>query len=275
MKNHLSTCVLGSSSSGNSTAIWNDTTSILIDCGLGPVYIKEQLLELGLRMEDLDGVFLTHIHSDHVNEATVRNLHKHCIPMFCPSQIEPHLLKKYRSIADVKKEKFLNVINNSDIELDTLSIRAFEVPHDSDGGCFGYNVFGELAGKTKKISVSTDMAEVTASALEHIANSEVIVIESNYDEEMLERSGRPKWLKDRIRVGGHLSNNQCAESMLQILNRSQILPQMIALAHVSRQCNTNTLAYDCTFSAMEKHGMGETTVCETHPQKPSITMTIV
>jgi phosphoribosyl 1,2-cyclic phosphodiesterase len=274
MINKLSACVLGSSSSGNSTVIWNDKSSILIDCGLGPVYITEQLRELGLRIQDLDGVFITHIHSDHVNEATVRNLHKHCIPLYCPSPIEVHLLKKYRSIADAKKEQFLNVIHKSDVELDTLTIRAFEVPHDSDGGCFGYNVFGDLNGKTKKISVSTDMAEVTESALEHIADSDIIVIESNYDVEMLERSGRPKWLKDRIRVGGHLSNDQCAESILQIMNRSQVLPQMMALAHVSKQCNTNALAYDCTVSAMDKHGMSQTTVCETYPQKPSRTMSI-
>ncbi len=274
MKNHLSTCVLGSSSSGNSTVIWNDTTTILIDCGLGPVYISEQLRELGLRIQDLDGVFITHIHSDHVNEATVRSLHKHCIPIYCPSQIEVHLLKKYRSIADIHKEKFLNVIKNSEVELDTLSIRPFEVPHDSDGGCFGYNVLGTVGGKTKKISVSTDMAEVTELAIEHIANSDVMVIESNYDVDMLEQSGRPKWLKDRIRVGGHLSNNQCADSMVQIINRSQTLPQMVALAHVSRQCNTNTLAYECTGSTLSKHGIDEITVCETHPQKPSRVMTV-
>jgi phosphoribosyl 1,2-cyclic phosphodiesterase len=274
MKNHLSTCVLGSSSSGNSTVIWNNKTTILIDCGLGPVYIAEQLRKLGLRIQDLDGVFVTHIHSDHVNESTIRNLIKFCIPIYCPSQIKLHLLKKYKSIADANDEKFLKVIKKSEIELDTLSIRAFEVPHDSDGGCFGYNVFSDIGGKTKKVSVSTDMAQITKSALEHIADSDVIVIESNYDDGMLDRSGRPKWLKDRIRDEGHLSNIQCAESMLQVINQSQTLPQMLALAHVSRQCNTNTLAYECTGSTLDKHGVSEITVCETHPQKPSHIMIV-
>lgn len=274
MINHFSTCVLGSSSSGNSTVIWNDTTTILIDCGLGPVYISEQLNELGLRIQDLDGVFLTHIHSDHVNESTVRNLHKFCIPIYSHSHIQPHLLKKYKSIAAVHNEQFLKVIESSEVEVGNLSIRAFEVPHDSEGGCFGYNVFGEIGGKRKKITVSTDMAEVTASAVEHIANSDVIVIESNYDVDMLERSSRPKWLKDRIRVGGHLSNNQCADSMVQIIDHSETLPKMVALAHVSRQCNTNALAYECTGSILDKQGITEITLCETLPQKPSQIMTI-
>lgn len=274
MKNHLSVCVLGSSSSGNATVIWNDTTSILIDCGHGPVYLTERLQELGLSLKELDAVFITHIHSDHVNETTVRNLQKHCIPIHCPALIERPLLKKYRSIAAVQKENFLHAFTADEIIVSGMTIRAFDVPHDSDGGCFGYTVTDESGGKRRKISVATDMAEFTPSAVEQMADSDVVVVESNYDPEMLERSGRPAWLKDRIRIGGHLSNAQCAEGIVRIIRQSKNIPKVFALAHVSKQCNTNRLAHDCTSGALQELGISNVAVFETYPQRSSRTMTV-
>lgn len=274
MKNHLSACVLGSSSGGNSTVIWNDTTSILIDCGHGPVYIEEHLQELSLSLRELDAVFITHIHSDHVNETTIRNLQKLCIPVYCPAPIEGPLSKKYRSVAALQKENFLHAFIDPVVELSGLTIRAFEVPHDSDGGCFGFSVTDEFGGIKRKISVATDMAEVTESAVAQMADSDVIVIESNYDAEMLERSGRPAWLKDRIRIGGHLSNDQSAEAVVRIIQRSKNIPKVFALAHISRECNTNELAHDCTTLAVKELGLTNVAVFETYPQRPSRTMTV-
>ncbi|MCX6137843.1 MAG: MBL fold metallo-hydrolase [Ignavibacteriales bacterium] len=273
MKNQLSTCVLGSSSAGNATLVWNARTAVLIDCGFGPVTIAKRLQELGLRFQDLDGVFLTHIHGDHVNEPTIRKLVKECIPIYCPPEIEHHLRKKYKTLTSASREKLFAPIEKSDIELDTLCIRAFEVPHNSPGGCFGYSVSSHDGGRTKKVSVSTDMACATNSALDQIANSDIIVIESNYDVEMLEQSHRPAWLKHRIRDDGHLSNDQCAESLLQIIDRSQTLPKCLALAHVSQQCNTNALAHECTGLALDGQGILEITLHETHPDRPSSVMT--
>ncbi|TSA21801.1 MBL fold metallo-hydrolase [bacterium] len=274
MNNSLSTCVLGSSSAGNSTLIWNSGTAILIDCGFSPAYITSQLRRLGLSIQDLDGVFITHIHGDHVHESTVRRLIQQCVPIFCPPQIEPHLQKKYSALAKASHQGLLKPIKKSEVELSEFHIRAFEVPHDSDGGCFGYSVSFDAEGGTKKISVTTDMAYPTKSVVGHIANSDVIVIESNYDVEMLEQSDRPVWLKRRIREDGHLSNDQCGESLLQIMDRSQSLPKSLALAHVSQECNTNALAVECTEAALESKGISEISVFETHPGRPGRTITV-
>ena len=274
VKDKLSTCVLGSSSAGNSTVIWNAKTTILIDCGLGPVYLTQQLEQLGLRIQELDAVFVTHIHGDHVKEAAVRTLVKLCIPIYCPPAIAPHLRKKYKTIDSASKENLLNVMKKSEVDVDTFSIRAFEVPHDSDGGCFGYSVFCTAGGRTKKVSVATDMAHLTKSALGHLVDSDILVIESNYDDDMLEQSDRSEWLKDRIRDEGHLSNDQCAASLLQIFDRSQSLPKNLALAHVSQQCNTNELAHACTGSALDDQGIREILVHETHPRRASDVMAV-
>jgi phosphoribosyl 1,2-cyclic phosphodiesterase len=158
--------------------------------------------------------------------------------------------------------------------LNHIFVRSFEVPHDSEGGCFGYSVSYDAGGRTKKVSVSTDMAHPTAPIVDHMANSDVIVIESNYDVQMLEASARPVWLKRRIRVDGHLSNDQCGESLLQIIERSEALPKDIALAHVSQECNTNQIARECTEAALESQGVRGINVTETHPNKPGHTITV-
>jgi phosphoribosyl 1,2-cyclic phosphodiesterase len=274
LKNGLSTCVLGSSSAGNSTLIWNSGTAILVDCGFSPAYITSQLRRLGLSLQDLDGVFITHIHGDHVNEWTVKKLVDERIPIHCPPQIEPHLQKKYSGLARASRQSLLKPIKNSEIELSEFVIRTFEVPHDSDGGCFGYNIFYDAEGRTKKVSVSTDMAYPTKSAAGHFANSDVIVIESNYDVDMLEKSARPVWLKRRIQEDGHLSNDQCGESLLQIIDKSQTLPKSIALAHISQECNTNALALECTEAALDGQGISGISVVETHPDRPGRTITV-
>jgi phosphoribosyl 1,2-cyclic phosphodiesterase len=112
------------------------------------------------------------------------------------------------------------------------------------------------------------------SVVSHIANSDVIVIESNYDVDMLENSRRPVWLKRRIQEDGHLSNDQCAESLLQIIDQSQTLPQSIALAHISQECNTNALALECTEMTLGGQGINGISVFETHPDRPGRTITV-
>jgi len=272
--NPLSTCVLGSSSAGNATLVWTARNAILIDCGFSPVYIKSQLRRLGLSIADLDAALITHIHGDHVNESTVRALIKERVPIYCPPQIESQLQKKFYACASASQKGLLKVIKKREIELNRFLVRSFEVPHDSDGGCFGYGISSNEGGRTKKVSVSTDMAHLTKPVIDHIVNSDVIVIESNYDVQMLEQSARPAWLKRRIREHGHLSNDQCSESLLQIIDQSETLPKAISLAHISRECNTNELALECTEVALVRQGIHGIGVFETHPDKLSRTITV-
>ena len=107
-----------------------------------------------------------------------------------------------------------------------------------------------------------------------MADSDLIVLESNYDVQMLEDSSRPSWLKRRITQNGHLSNDQCGDSVIQILDRSTTLPKSLALAHVSRECNTNALARECTEEALEHQGVRGINIIETHPDRPSHIITV-
>ena len=269
MSQELSLCVLGSSSAGNSTLVWNGRMSVLIDCGFGPSYIARQLHTLNLSLSGLTGVFITHTHGDHVNEWTVQKLIEARVPIYCPPQIELHLQGRYHAFASASHAGLLRPLMAAGLELEGFFVQSFEVPHDSPGGCFGYTIISDEGGRSKKISIATDMGFPTGSVLHHFADSDVMVIESNHDVEMLEHSGRPVWLKRRIREIGHLSNDECAEFTLNVLHGSKKLPQAILLAHISQQCNRNEIALRTTREAISRGDLGGINVMQTHRQRTS------
>lgn len=261
----LAVCVLGSSSAGNATLVWNEKSALLVVCGFNPGYLEKSLGRNGFRIEDLSGVLITHVHGDHVNEWFVKKLIKARIPIHCPPEIELHLQARYDALARASHLGLLKTFGEGELDIAEFHVQAFPVPHDSPGGCFGYSILSETAGRTRKITITTDIAYPTDSAARHIANSDVIVVESNHDVDMLEKSGRPLWLKRRIRELGHLSNDQCASILLTVFDHSTSLPQAVVLAHVSQECNTNQLALACTGGAMDKQGINGIAVLETHP----------
>jgi phosphoribosyl 1,2-cyclic phosphodiesterase len=247
---------------------------MLVDCGFSPGYMVTNLTHCGIGIEDLTGVLITHVHSDHVNEWFVKRLIKARIPIYCPPEIELHLQARYDALACASHLGLLKAFRKNELELGGLLVENFEVPHDSPGGCFGYSVSTTSAGKPTKVTVATDMAHPIESALQHFADSDILVIESNHDVDMLEHSGRPLWLKRRIRENGHLSNDQCAEILLNVLNHSTKLPQTVMLAHVSQECNTNVLAVECAAEIMDNIGVDSVAITETHPFEPSRVVTV-
>lgn len=263
----LSVCVLGSSSAGNSTLVWNGASAILVDCGFNPGYLEKSLWEKGFRIHDLGGVLITHVHGDHVNGWFVRKLIKFGIPIYCPQAIELHLQVQYDALARASHLGLLRPLPEGGFDLAGFQVRSFEVPHDSPGGCFGYAISSCEAGRLTKVTVTTDIANPTDSAARSMADSDVIVIESNHDIEMLENSARPLWLKRRIREFGHLSNDQCAGMLMNVLDHSTMLPKAVLLAHVSQECNTNQIALECTSERLDREGIRGITVAETYPHR--------
>lgn len=255
----LSVCVLGSSSAGNSTLVQSGKSAFLVDCGFSPAYIAKQLRKLDLTLSDLTGVFITHTHGDHVNEWTVKKLIEEEVPIYCPPEIALHLQGRYRALARASHLGLLKCLRKNEIGLDGHLVRCFPVPHDSPGGCFGYSILSEARERTKKVTITTDIGRATDSAIRHMADSDIIVLESNHDVEMLENSGRPIWLKRRIREIGHLSNDESAWALLSVLDHSTSLPQTVMLAHVSQECNTNAIAVRCAEDALDRLGINSVT----------------
>jgi len=250
---------LGSSSSGNSTLIWDDKDAFLVDFGFGPKYLKNRLKENNMELSDIKPVALTHLHADHCNAFMLRELVKLNIPIYMHKENYEHFLKRFHYIFFFENENLLRTFNGGGFDIGSFHLDNFEVPHDSEGVCSGFSIYREGNGGLKKIAYATDIGSTGDHLIDNFKNSDAVIIESNHDLLMLRRSRRPQMLKDRIAGGfGHISNEQCSGFMMKTLNASHKLPKGIILAHLSKECNTPALAYRCFINILDQIGAPET-----------------
>ena len=266
--------VLGSTSSGNCTVIWNKKDALMIDCGFSQKYICQNLKLINLDVTNLSGILITHTHSDHIQRYILNKFIKEKVPLFCHSKVYKDLDKKYPEIKIARSLNLLNTFKKEIFTIGSFKAQAFEVPHDSSGGCFGFNIFSKSNSEEKKITIATDLGFPTDSILPHFIDSDVIIIEANHDKDMLENSSRPRWLKKRIVKLGHLSNTQCAALLEEVLHKSNTLPKAIILAHISQECNTNNNAVNCIKSMLNQNGYGNIKIIETYKRKANNTVSI-
>jgi phosphoribosyl 1,2-cyclic phosphodiesterase len=262
--------VLGSSSAGNSTVVWDEGAAILIDCGFRPSYIRRHLEKLRLSLSTISGALLTHLHNDHLHEETIQELVQNRIPIFLPPKLRVTAKKTFTTIRMADAHGLLQTLEEPHTEIGPFSVGAFEVFHDAPGGCYGYVIRREPpGGGSMKAVMATDVGFTSRPMVEAFADADLMIIESNHDPEMLENSGRPDWLKRRIRERGHLSNEECARFLVEVLNTSDGLPEAIILAHVSQECNTIDRAIERTTSALAENGYSGIRVLPTFRGKPN------
>jgi len=259
----MNCAVLGSSSGGNCTAVWSTSSTLLVDCGFTPEYIEK-----GLRSLDappVSGLLLTHIHGDHVHPDALRHFLERKVSLLLPRKIVALLQRRHAFVRVARDGNLIRETSATGVELDGMDIRPFPVPHDSPGGCYGYVI---RSGRGKKsLAIATDLAHASDGVEENFADRDVMIIESNHDPAMLEESGRPEWLKKRIREVGHLSNDQCAELVVAACRRSSRAPRAVLLAHISQECNTRELALACTRDALKD--FHRVKVIASHPDRLS------
>jgi len=250
--------VLGSSSAGNCTVVWNDGRGLLVDCGFSLRYISRHLQDVGLTLRSIGGVLITHTHGDHVQPETLRRLLDFRIPVVCPPSVAGDLAKRYASARKARDSGLLREMNGRAAAIDGFDVEAFAVPHDSSGGCFGYLVHHETLIGRSTVALATDLGYPPEGLARRFADAHAVVIESNHDLQMLESSRRPDWLKQRIREIGHLSNEQSGLFVSEILGHAGTPPQAIVLAHLSRECNTPALALASMQKTLHTAGLPET-----------------
>jgi phosphoribosyl 1,2-cyclic phosphodiesterase len=261
--------VLGSSSAGNCTLVWNDRNALMVDCGFSPRTITAGIDALDLNLPPIAGLLLTHAHGDHVNDRTVDLLVNNRIPVFVRHELTKVLKKMYPSLARASRLGMLREFDGAGVEVGAFEVEAFPVPHDSPGGCFGFSIAHGAAEQRRKVTLATDLGYQEEGLIGWFRDSHAVVVESNHDIAMLENSGRPEWLIRRIKEIGHLSNDQCASFVTDVVRESAIPPRAVVLAHVSRQCNTNALAEKATAEALRAGGHATVRVVQTFPSTPS------
>jgi len=266
MKDSIRLKVLGSSSSGNSTLVWTDEGAVLVDIGFSQRYMNERLSEAGLPFEAIKAVLITHLHGDHINRAMLNKVLREQIPVYLHRRLRPELVRRFK----IKDRRMLRVFEADPFEAGPFTACGFQVPHDSFGGCFAYN----LHNSGKKISIATDMGFPENGLAESFKDSDLIIIESNHDPDLLANSGRSAELIERIRGIGHLSNEQCVRFLDDVLQRSAVMPQAVILAHLSSDCNLPRLAEQGVSRMLQSRSLNTTHLQVSQKNAPSETILI-
>ena len=231
---------LSSGSCGNSYFIGNGDYGILIDVGIGVRTIRKRLLEHGYDFEHIRAILITHDHMDHIKSVGTF-AHRHHIPIYATKEVH-HAISVHRLIKYEIGTSRRYIEKGAPFQIEDFRFTAFDVPHDSNDNSGYYIEFGN-----HKMTLATDIGELTDEMIPYLLKAHHLIIESNYDEEMLRTGSYPYHLKQRITSGrGHISNRQTAEFLAS--NYKSHL-RNIWLCHLSADNNSPEIAY----RTVEKH----------------------
>ncbi len=227
---------LFSTSKGNATLLVSQGHALLIDCGVSCSLLLKAIKDAGIALAQLDGILLTHEHQDHIKGAS--QLHKRCSAAF------------YASADTLAGAQLTGIAHeNKPFTAGRFDITPIEISHDVPDPC-GYRI--ETEGQA--LAIVTDTGKITTSMLQALDDCSLIMLESNYDPEMLACGPYPPALKARIRSDrGHLSNSACASLLSLKALKGQL--QTAVLAHLSDQNNTPLTAKSATLEAFTQYGI--------------------
>lgn len=237
---------LASGSDGNCFYLGTSSYGILIDAGIGIRTIKKVLRERGIALESILGVFVTHDHADHIR--AVGNLSEGCnIPVYTTDTIHKGMQKSYCMTKKVSPVNRRIIQKGETTIVRDLHVTPFEIPHDGSDNV-GYSIWcGNI-----NFCFITDIGHITDTVRHYVAQSHYLILEANYDEQMLANSSYPIPLQMRISGDkGHLSNREAGQFLAD--NYPPHLSH-VWLCHLSRENNRPELAYHTVASALENIG---------------------
>ncbi len=233
-------CSLVSGSSGNCHFIKTSSSSILVDLGLSARRTVRALEDIGESMEDIDAVFLSHIHSDHTRGLEV---------LFKNYSFTLYAHEDVLEALDLSPGRRIKPLNGP-VAVEDLLIEAFELPHDAPS-TQGFR----LSYEDKVLSIATDLGHVPEEVASMLMPSDFLVLEANHDEELVRMGPYPYSLKRRI-LGdeGHLSNEDAARLISRIYKENRRL-RFVMLAHLSEKNNYPELAQMSVEKILKEEGI--------------------
>jgi phosphoribosyl 1,2-cyclic phosphodiesterase len=228
-------CSIASGSSGNCIYVGDEETHILIDAGISKKAIEEGLHTLALDGNDLDGIFITHEHSDHIKGLGVM-ARKYHIPMYGTKETIDYI-KGVSSLGKIEDDLFHELLPDKPLSVKSLVLKPFSISHDAANP-----VAYRVESGSHAVAVATDMGEYTDYTVENLKDLDAVLLEANHDVRMLQTGNYPYQLKQRI-LGkyGHLCNEISGRLLDTILTGRM---KRVFLGHLSKENNYPELAYE-------------------------------
>lgn len=254
--------VLASGSTGNATVVSSGAATILVDAGLSGRKMEALMQERGISGSDLDAVFITHEHSDHIKGlgALAR---KFSLPVYANEKTWAAMHRQVGELEDWQR-KVLDT--NAVMEIADLRIESYLISHDA-AEPVGYIFESDGA----RLGLATDMGYMSDKVTQRLRGLDVLILEANHDIEML-RMGRYPWNIKRRILGdtGHLSNEAAGEALCRLLTGDT---RRVYLAHLSQEHNLMDLAKLTVNTILEDNGFfyrrDEFRLCDTYPDRPT------
>jgi len=236
-------CVLASSSKGNSSWLSFGASSVLIDAGISCRRIFDSIARIGGDAKSLSAVLITHEHTDHIGG--LLNVIKNTgAEVFAPEAVLDYITKNGYLPAGAR----LNIVGEKPFTVRDIEIKAFKTPHDS-AASVGYRLTLEN-GET--LGIATDLGYVTEAVASGITGCGTVLLESNYDNRLLDMGSYPWFLKQRIRSEhGHLENSESAKFAAELVKNGTV---RLFLGHLSRENNNPALALQAAEDALRETG---------------------
>ncbi len=228
-------CSIASGSSGNCIYAGSESTHLLIDTGISGKRTEKGLAGLNLSMRDIDGIFITHEHADHIQGLGVLS-RKYQIPIYCTEGTKRGILTDGR-VGAVDEALFQVVEPDRKYSVKDMVVTPIRISHDA-----AEPVAYKISHGKQKGAVVTDLGVYDDYIVEHLRDMDILFLEANHDVNMLEVGPYPYPLKRRIMgARGHLSNETSGKLLCRILHDNL---KAIVLSHLSKENNLPELAYE-------------------------------
>lgn len=253
----LAICSLASGSSGNCYLVRTPSAAVLVDAGISARQVKLRLEAMGLSLDDISAVLITHEHADHVK--SLEALAKKTRAAICMSR------GTYGALDfELDEDRLMLFSAGESFEIAGMDVRSFALSHDA-----AEPVSYSFGSGGRRLVIITDTGVVTEEIFEEAKDADILVLESNHDVNIL-RIGRYPWfLKQRI-IGekGHLSNDAAAEALADLLAEEKDAglerDRIVLLAHLSKENNFPQMALTTVRNLLEERGLaGRRTRIET------------
>jgi len=252
--------ILGSGSSGNCAYLETEQTRILIDAGFSGRQIRERMAQIGRTPETLDGILITHEHSDHIQGLAAICL-RVAVPIFCNRLTMEAIAAQCPARLDYRIFS-----TGATFEVGDITVDSFSVPHDA------YDPVGFLLRTASaNIGFLTDLGHATKLVLERVRAAHVLLLEANHDLKLLQDDTRRPWsIKQRILSRhGHLSNDAAALVAQQLVSADL---RHIYLGHLSSDCNRPEIAHRTVSQSLQQVAAFHVRVESTFQAQPCATL---